>query len=78
MRTLTKPFLIGPLHPERLAHTHRQLLHTFTGQQGDRPEGGGLHAMRSSGGKLRQAIDAVWNAILEPWSNSQVEVRSID
>jgi transposase len=33
----------------------------------------GLHAMRSFVGKLRQDIDAVRNAILEPWSNGQVE-----
>lgn len=33
----------------------------------------GLHAMRSFVRKLRQDIDAVRNAILEPWSNGQVE-----
>jgi hypothetical protein len=33
----------------------------------------GLHAIRSFGSKLRQDIDAVRNAILEPWSNGQVE-----
>jgi hypothetical protein len=33
----------------------------------------GLHAMRSFVGKLRQDIDAVRNAILEPWSNGKVE-----
>ncbi|HEY4042519.1 MAG TPA: ISL3 family transposase [Rhodopila sp.] len=33
----------------------------------------GLHAMRTFVGKLRQDIDAVRNAILEPWSNGQVE-----
>jgi transposase len=33
----------------------------------------GLHAMRIFVRKLRQDIDAVRNAILEPWSNGQVE-----
>jgi transposase len=33
----------------------------------------GLHAMRRFARKLRQDIDAVRNAILEPWSNGQVE-----
>jgi transposase len=33
----------------------------------------GLHAIRSFVKKLRQDIDAVRNAILEPWSNGQVE-----
>ncbi len=33
----------------------------------------GLHAMRSFVRKWRQDIDAVQNAILEPWSNGQVE-----
>jgi transposase len=33
----------------------------------------GLHAMRRFLGKSRQDIDAVRNAILEPWSNGQVE-----
>ena len=33
----------------------------------------GIHAMRSFVRKLRQHIDAVRNAILEPWSNGQVE-----
>ena len=33
----------------------------------------GLHAMQSFVRKLRQDIDAVRNAILEPWSNGQVE-----
>ena len=32
-----------------------------------------LHAMQSFVRKLRQDIDAVRNAILEPWSNGQVE-----
>jgi hypothetical protein len=33
----------------------------------------GLHAIRSFVKKLRQDIDAVRNAIFEPWSNGQVE-----
>jgi transposase len=33
----------------------------------------GLHATRSFVRKLRQDIDVVRNAILEPWSNGQVE-----
>ena len=33
----------------------------------------GLHAIRRFVGKLRQDIDAVRNAIQEPWSNGQVE-----
>jgi transposase len=32
----------------------------------------GLHAMRRFARKLRQDIDAVRNAILEPWRNGQV------
>jgi transposase len=33
----------------------------------------GIHAMRRFAGKIRQDIDAVRNAISEPWSNGQVE-----
>jgi transposase len=33
----------------------------------------GIHAMRRFVGKLRQDIDAVRNAILDPWSNGQAE-----
>jgi transposase len=33
----------------------------------------GIHAMRRFAGTLRQGIDAVRNAILDPWSNGQTE-----
>jgi transposase len=33
----------------------------------------GIHAMRRFAGTLRQDIDTVKNAILDPWNNGQTE-----